>query len=191
MPRLFVAIDLPEPVKPPLSRLASEVSGAKLVGTGELHLTLRFIGEVDEDTCSAIKTALSAVSFTRFPMSLLGVGHFPPYGYPRVLWVGVEHRYELLLLQKDVESALQQTGIPAEERRFSPHITLARLKGTPSAMVTRFEASHRDLYFPPFEVAEFILYSSVLTPHGAVHSKEAVYRYADAPPRPSPITATR
>ena len=185
MPRLFVAIDLPEPVKSPLSHMSGEIPGVKWVGAAEIHLTLRFIGEVDLRTCSRIKSALSGVSFVPFSLSLSGVGHFPPHGHPRVLWVGLEQRPELVLLQQRIEATLLQAGIPAEERPFSPHITLARLKETPAAVVARFEAAHRGLTFPPFEVNEFILYSSVLTPRGAIHNKEAVYRATELPPLPA------
>jgi 2'-5' RNA ligase len=102
-----------------------------------------------------------------------------------VLWVGLEQRPELILLQQQIETALLQAGIPAEERPFSPHITLARLKETPSSVVARFEAAHRGLTFPPFEVNEFILYSSTLTPRGAIHNKEEVYRATELPPLPA------
>jgi len=175
LPRLFVAVDIPEPIKTDLAALASTVAGARCVGAAEIHLTLRFIGEIDPHTFAAIKNALSEIGFPQFPLSLRGVGHFPPHGHPRVLWVGLDAGRELTLLQQEIESALKRSGIPGEERRFSPHITLARFKEPSSAAVARFEASYRELAFPPFEVNEFILYSSVLSPRGAVHSKEAVY----------------
>lgn len=180
MPRLFIAIDIPEDQKTSLTQLPGEIPGAKWVGPTELHLTLRFIGEVDPHTFSAIKTALSGVSFPSFPLSLVGVGHFPPHGHPRVLWVGLEQRPELIRLQQQIESALLQVGISADERRFSPHITLARLKETPSVAVAKFESIHRGLAFSPFAVEEFILYSSTLTPRGAIHKKERIYRCATA-----------
>ena len=175
MPRLFVAIDLPEQVKASLSRLPLEVPGAKCVGAPEIHLTLRFIGEVDPEISAAIKVALAGVCFETFTLSVQGVGHFPPHGHPRVLWVGLEQCVQLIRLQQELELALLQTGICAEERRFSPHITLARLKETPSTAVARFESINRELAFPPFQVEEFILYSSTLTRHGAIHNKEATY----------------
>lgn len=186
MPRLFIAIDLPEQVKHPLSQMAGEIPGAKWVAAAEIHLTLRFIGEVPPGTCSSIMSALSGVSFAPFALSVSGIGHFPPHGHPRVLWVGLERHPELIRLQQQIEAVLLQTGIAAEDRPFSPHITLARLKETPSPAVARFEAVHRGLAFPPIEVTEFVLYSSVLTPRGAVHHKEAVYRAAEGPPIPAP-----
>jgi 2'-5' RNA ligase len=136
---------------------------------------LRFLGEVDHATCSSIMTALSKVSFSAFPLTLCGGGHFPPGKHPRVLWVGMDPSNSLLRLQQDVELALIDAAISPDERRFSPHITLARLKDTPPAAVHGFEIKHADLVCTPFQVTEFILYSSILTHQGAIHNKEAVY----------------
>ncbi|HJV36809.1 RNA 2',3'-cyclic phosphodiesterase [Geomonas sp.] len=173
--RLFVAIDLPDPVKAPLHGLSRELPHASWVKLEQLHLTLRFIGEVSKQTLSAIADALQRVRFARFPLTLCGVGHFPPRSHPRVLWVGMEGCGPLIALQQEVELALIDAGIPPEERPFSPHITLARLKETAPSAVLQFEKSHAALSCPTFEVGEFILYSSVLTRQGAIHTREAVY----------------
>lgn len=175
MPRLFVAVELPEQVKAELSRLARRISGARCVGASELHLTLRFIGEVDEASVALIKKALSDVRFSSFPLALKGVGHFPPHGQPRVLWVGLETHPELIRLQQQVEDALQRAGLPPETRGFSPHITLARFKEPRAREVAAFEAEHKGLAYPPTDVTEFILFSSVLSPKGATHTRECVY----------------
>lgn len=175
MPRLFIAIDLPESLKASLCNMFCEIPGARWVGAAEIHLTLRFIGEVAPSTFAQIKSALSTISFAPFPLSLAGVGHFPPKGHPRVLWVGLERSSELFRLQRDIEIALQGAGVPAEERPFSPHITLARLKDPSPALVARFEAAHSGTAFAPFETDRFVLYSSVLTPRGAIHKKEQLY----------------
>jgi len=177
MTRLFVAIDLPEQVKSALAGFAHDLPAARWVGAEELHLTLRFIGEVDDPTFAAIRNALAAVRFSAFPLTLCDVGHFPPgRRAPRVIWVGMNPCAGLAQLQRDVELALIDAGIPPDERRFSPHITLARLKeGVPSS-VERFEKLHAGFACPAFEVDEFILYSSLLTRSGAIHTKEAVYR---------------
>ncbi|WP_026841364.1 RNA 2',3'-cyclic phosphodiesterase [Citrifermentans bremense] len=179
MPRLFVAIDLPEEIKASLSQLCCAVTGARWVATSQIHLTLRFIGDVDPQTVSQIKKALSVVQFASFILRVAGVGHFPPRGFPRVLWVGLEPHPELIALQQRIESALQQAGVLPEARPFSPHITLARLKETPPAAVAAFESLHRELAYPPFTAAEYILYSSVLTPKGAIHRKEEVFRSSE------------
>jgi RNA 2',3'-cyclic 3'-phosphodiesterase len=175
MPRLFVAIDLPEQVKARLIAFPPELPLATWVAVEQLHLTLRFIGEVDDGTVSLMKSSLAKIRFTPFPLTLCGVGHFPPGRHPRVLWVGMQPCDPLIRLQQEVELALIDTAIAPEERRFSPHITLARLKDTPPSAVERFETKHGELTSPTFQVNEFILYSSVLTRHGAIHTKEAVY----------------
>ena len=175
MPRLFIAVNLPAALKAAFSGFSGELPLARWVRPEELHLTLRFIGEVDQDTTTAIRGALSRISFAPFKLTLRGVGHFPPGKRPRVLWVGLDPCTALMQLHLELELALLETGIPAEGRRFSPHLTLARLKETLPAAVSAFEIRHGDLACPPFEVGEFILYSSLLTAKGAVHSKEAVY----------------
>lgn len=189
MTRLFVAIDLPDDVKAALAGLPPELPAARWVHPEELHLTLRFIGEVDEQSCSAIKTALSVVEFAAFPLTLCGVGHFPPGRHPRVLWVGMNPCEGLLQLQQKIELALIEAGITDDERRFSPHITIARLKETAPAAVDKFEMLHGALACPTFEVREFILYSSVLARKGAIHSKEAVYLCRETPIPPCPAAS--
>jgi RNA 2',3'-cyclic 3'-phosphodiesterase len=177
MPRVFVAIEIPEAVKRDLARYVPEVRVARWVPPEQNHLTLRFIGEVSPDQLAAIKGALSGISFASFPLTLQGVGHFPPgRRLPRVLWVGIRPSGALLELQQRVEQALTALGIPPEERPFSPHLTLARLKEGAAPAAAAFEARHRELAYPPFEVTQLLLFSSVLTPQGAKHRKELTVR---------------
>ena len=175
MKRLFVAIDLPEEVKNAVAAIGRDLPGARHVTREQLHLTLRFIGEVDDEMLNAIRTALTEVTGTSFPLTLRGVGHFPPGKQPRVLWVGLEKSAPLLELQQEVEQALNKAGIPPEERNFSPHLTLARLKETPPDKVAHLEERYRDFDAGTFPVAEFYLYSSTLTRAGAIHMREATY----------------
>ena len=181
MPRLFVAIDIPEQIKEALTRFTRELPVARWVPADQAHLTLRFLGDVGEQTFAAIKSALSGLSFPGFSLYLHGTGHFPPGKRPRVLWVGVEANDTLTALYRDLERALLAAGIPPEERPFSPHLTLARLKETIPAAVQTFEARHGALAYPPFEVREVILFSSVLTNQGAIHSKEMTVRCQGSP----------
>jgi 2'-5' RNA ligase len=175
MYRLFVAIDLPGKVKRELAGITGNLAGARWVPGNQLHLTLRFIGEADEALFQAIKTILTGVRGASFSLAMKGVGHFPPGKHPRVLWVGTEGGAPLLELQREVESALAAAGIAPEERRFSPHITLARLKETPAAAVAAFEERFGAFRTEPFPVREFYLYSSTLTREGAIHTREASY----------------
>lgn len=176
MARLFIAIELPEEMKRTLSSFRIEVPGMRWVPPEQIHLTLRFLGDVLPQTCVEVKKALADVDFAPFPLTVTGVGHFPPHGHPRVLWVGLEESRPLLTLQRNIEAAVVAAGIVPEERGFSPHVTLARIKENASAAVALFEAKHRGLRFPPFTVNDFILFSSLLTRGGATHRQEESYR---------------
>ncbi len=177
MHRLFVAIDLPDAVKDQLAQLCSGVSGARWVGRDQMHLTLRFIGERDDEQYEAIKSILDDILASHLDIRLNGLGQFPPKGNPRVLWVGVKAPPGLNELQQKVESTLQAIGVPVEERPFSPHITLARFKTPPSPESLRqYFARNGDFATELISISEFILYSSRLSPQGASYTHEAVYR---------------
>lgn len=176
MPRLFVAIDLPDPVKDQLGELCSGLSGAKWVKRDQMHLTLRFIGEVDNAQAEAIKTALSTLQSAPFTMTLEGVGQFPPKGKPRVLWVGLKAPAVLPGLQRQIEETLVALNLPPEDYPFSPHITLARFKMPPiSKAMRQYFAHHADFHTEPIPVTSFVLYSSLLAPQGPTYRREAVY----------------
>lgn len=174
--RLFVAIDLPEAIENKLVGISFGLPGARWVPLDQLHLTVRFIGEVDGGLFHDICSGLEQVEVDEFPLTLKGLGYFPPRKEPRVLWVGMEKNDPLLALRKKVDSVLAGCGLAPEKRKFSPHITLARLKKTPLNRVMQFLAGNALFSLPEFTVTRFCLYSSVLTPKGAVHSVEAEYR---------------
>jgi 2'-5' RNA ligase len=185
MYRLFVAVDLPQEVKEAVRDICRSLPEARWVPLEQLHLTLRFIGDADEQAFNAIRTALAQVRDGAFSLELKGIGHFPPGKRARVLWVGIEACMPLLRLQRDVESALVNAGVPPEERPFSPHITLARFREPPTGGVAPFEERHGNFVSPPFKVTAFHLYSSLLTREGAIHRREATYTLGpEAPDRP-------
>lgn len=175
MYRLFVSIELPEEVKAELARVCCDVPGARWLEPDEMHLTVRFIGEVDGVVFRDVIDALADVRLAPFDLVLRGVGHFPPRGEPHTLWAGVERSPELLALHDKVESVLVRAGIEPERRKFSPHVTLARLKGTPSRAVGSFMARNGLYRSEPFRVDEFHLYSSRLSAKRALHRPEAAY----------------
>jgi 2'-5' RNA ligase len=175
MYRLFVAIDLPESIREELGAMCFGIPGAKWVEPEQLHLTLRFIGEVDGGVFADIREALEGVRAEPFAMRLKDFGHFPPRRQPRVLWVGVEAGDGLARLRGRVEHVLVRAGLEPEHQKFSPHITLARLKETPLTRLANFFAGNALYASIPFEVTEFHLYSSRLSPKGAVHTLEETY----------------
>jgi 2'-5' RNA ligase len=175
MYRLFVSVELPDAVKQQLVAMCAGVPGARWVEPDQLHLTLRFIGEVDGAVFDDVLNALALVEADAFSMSLKGVGHFPPRGDPRVLWAGIEKSEELMALHNKVESVLVRADLPPERRKFHPHVTLARLNHTPVSKVGAFLAHHALFRTPPFPVTSFHLFSSNLTAKHAVHREEASY----------------
>ncbi len=175
MIRLFVAIDLPDPVRQRLAAMSCGLPGARWVREEQLHLTLRFIGEVDGAVFRDIRAALDTVACRPFTLQLDGVGFFPPRGRPRVVWSGVAANSKLVHLRNRIESTLVGCGLAPERRRFSPHITLARLNNTPPSRVGRFLEEHNLFLSEPFMVREFVLYSSVLGQKGAKHYPEERY----------------
>jgi 2'-5' RNA ligase len=176
--RLFVAIDLPGEVSRGLSRLSSGLPGARWVRQEQLHLTLRFIGEVDGGRFRDIREELGGVSLQPFSLQLDGLGVFPPRGRPRVVWAGLRQSKPLLRLRNQVESALVRAGLARETRKFAPHVTLARLKNTPAVRVGRYLEQWGLYASRPFTVERFFLYSSQLGHSGALHTIEAEYPLA-------------
>jgi 2'-5' RNA ligase len=173
--RLFVAIELPEDVRQRLAGLCVGVPGARWVRPENIHLTLRFIGEVPEDRCHDIDAALSQIRAPGFDVALEGVGCFPVRGQARVLWAGVSRNDAVAHLYGKVESALVRTGLEPEGRKFSPHVTLARLRGAPMNRVQGFIAQNHLFRAGPFAVETFTLFSSFLSQSGAIHRPEASY----------------
>ena len=173
--RLFVALALPDAVADDLLALRGGVPGARWSAREQLHLTLRFIGEVDGRDAAAIDDALASIRAPRFTLELKGVGEFGGKN-PRALWAGVRDEAPVAHLQRKVESAIQRVGLPPEERKFSPHVTLARLRGSPRDRVIAFLASHALYASGPFDLNAFVLYSSALSPKGSLYRAERSYR---------------
>ena len=178
MIRLFVALALPEPLQLQLASLDGGVPGARWVKPENRHLTLRFIGEVDRSVADDLDTALGGVEAPSFELTLSGVGHFGKPDAARILWAGVEPTGALDRLQAKVEAATARAGLPAEHRRFSPHVTLARLRHAPGNRVEQFVADHDGFRAPPITIDRFTLFSSFLSASGAIYTPEAEYPFA-------------
>lgn len=172
MLRLFVGIGLPPELKLRLSLLAAGVPGAKWVDPGNYHLTLRFIGEVDEGQAADIDAALARIHAPGFDLTLAGVGHFGL----RQLFVGVDRNPALLHLQEKVDSAINRLGFVPEERRYTPHVTLARLKRPSETRLQTYLAEHGLFRAAPFAVRHFTLIASYLTKGGSIYEDQQDYR---------------
>ena len=164
MPRLFVAVRPPAQICDRLIAAQGGVPGARWQDDGQLHLTLRFIGEVDARTGDDILAALASGRAAPFDMALHGVGSFARKGRIDTLWAGVTPHEPLAALHKKIDHALVRVGLPPEGRAYRPHITLARGRmGTANTFLTTSAA----LTSPPFTISHFGLYESTLASDGA------------------------
>jgi len=159
MPRLFVGLELPEMARFRLGIVQGPLPGAKWIAPEDMHITLRFAGDVDNRQADELVGFLDDVRATRFPLTIRDVGAFGGKE-PRAVWAGVEGGAPLEGLQRAVERACRSAGLAPEPRSFKPHVTLARLKGTPPDAVARFLGSRARLAVEPFLVERFVLYSS-------------------------------
>lgn len=172
MIRLFAALELPPPVRDALLAVMGGVSGAHWQRDDQLHLTLRFIGEVDCHTAADISAALSRVNVLPFTLTLDGIGSFDRRGRVDALWVGVAPRASVAELAKRIDAALARVGLPPETRAFVPHITVARL-GRSAGSIAAFPVAPVPAL--PFQVRGFALWESRLGADGS--SYEIIERY--------------
>ena len=181
--RAFIAIELPGSVKSALSQLQdnlqrSEHASVKWVDTGSIHLTLKFLGNIATETIPELTKVLSeaARGITPFHLELGELGVFPNLRAPRVVWVGLRGETATLsVLQENIESALIPLGFPPENRAFSPHLTLGRVREKASPGERRSlgqaVASSKVASMEPFPVDSLSLMRSTLTREGAVYSR--------------------
>jgi 2'-5' RNA ligase len=177
--RAFIAIDLPEDHKDRLAMLRANIPGATWVRREGYHLTLRFLGDaVSETDLPKLIAVLSAIQQSPFEIVLAGVGRFPPgeRQAARAVWAGIQGSNALNALYRQVEAALVPLGYPPEERAFSPHLTLARLKSPKTQPESiSFLRKHASFSADPFVVQAFHLIQSMLTPAGAIYHNLATF----------------
>ena len=179
--RTFVAIDLNQEIKKGVSQLiedlkkqSSERRGIRWVRPEAMHLTLKFLGEINEEKVAPIRDVLERISeeCKPFPLRMKGTGFFPPKSQtPRVIWIGVEEADYLTRLQSLVEQELEILGFPRERRKYHPHLTLGRVKTFSEIRETLlFLEKHRDKNFGEMEVNKITFFRSILKPTGAEYS---------------------
>lgn len=175
MKRLFAAIDLPERIIDDICATYQAIPGAHWMTGEQLHITLRFFGETSAVQEEVLVKALGKISLPHFQLSLKGTGHFPPRKETRILWIGTAHQPLLLQLQTLIEKASVRCGFKHERRRFSPHLTVARLNGAHPDRIARYIVGNSLFMSEPFEIHAFHLYSSHLGKEGARYTREATF----------------
>jgi 2'-5' RNA ligase len=159
MPRLFAAIPIPETVALTLDRVRQPTPGAFWIPPGDMHLTLRFIGDVTNAQARDFTEELARIELAAFTLRLKGLGTFGGDD-PRVLWAGVEPCKPLDALARAADRAARKTGLPPDNRTWKPHVTLARLRHTPVDAVVRILSRKATFNTEPFFVPKFALMSS-------------------------------
>ena len=172
--RLFVGLALPDDIRRLLAGLAFGLPNARWVPQENLHLTLRFIGDVDEGLADDIHLALCQIQAAAFELSLSGLGTFGRGRRIRKLWAGVTANADLAHLQSKVETAVTHCGLPAEGRHFMGHVSLAGLKDPPLDRLQAFVAGN-NLLHAAFRVEAFHLFSSKLGHGDPAYRVEAEY----------------
>lgn len=174
MPRLFTAIEVPKDIGMMLSSLRGGIHGARWIDRENYHLTLRFIGDIDERTANEIAGMLDFVERPAFTLTLTGLDQFGGKK-PRAIFAAVQPAPALIELQAEHERMMQRIGLAPEGRRFTPHVTLARLRDASVIEVADYLSTRGGFRPMSFPVSRFVLYSSRASQGGGPYIVEADY----------------
>ncbi len=173
--RLFVAIDLPEDIKQQIGALQFGVPDAKWSQPENAHITLAFLGEIDASDMPDIALSLGRINVPSFDLQIEGVGVYGNDKRPRVLWAGIGNAPALQHLHQKITQTLSSSGVTFEDRRFSPHITLARVQKSPYTRVREYLTEYSLFKTRPFHVDQFTLFSSILGRTGPHYEEEIIF----------------
>jgi 2'-5' RNA ligase len=177
MPRLFTALEIPADVAMALSLLRGGLPGARWIDPENYHLTLRFIGDIDGATANDVASMLDRVARHAFDISIQGLTSFGGRK-PRAVVATAAPSRALTELQAEHERLMQRVGLEPEGRKYTPHVTLARLRDTSSREVADYLAAREPFRTPPFRASRFVLYSSRASVGGGPYVVEAAYPLA-------------
>jgi 2'-5' RNA ligase len=175
--RTFIALDIEENVRQNISNFMEKVSalqnkGVKFVESNNLHVTIKFIGDIPQENVDSVISTLGEIASEPFEVDIKGIGGFPSNDrQPRVLWVGIEKNEALLRLFDAVDRRLFTAGISRDQKPFYPHLTIARAKTEIKQELMDLIQIYRTKYFGSFQVKEFYLFKSELTGKGPIYSK--------------------
>ncbi|MFV8753755.1 RNA 2',3'-cyclic phosphodiesterase [Nannocystaceae bacterium ST9] len=180
MARLFLGLDLPDEVDSDLQLTIGGIPGARWQTPEQLHLTLHFLGEVDGGDMRRLIAALAELDAPSFEMQLRGAGVFPPRGPTRVLWIGVHDPDPIRLLHERSGKIIDRVGIDREQRKYAPHVTLARFdRPSHDADIASWVVRHAFYSSASWRVDHVQLYSSVLGRGGPKYRIEAAIPLTD------------
>lgn len=177
MPRLFTGLEIPAALAESLSMLRGGLPGARWIDPENYHLTLRFIGDVDDALAREIASLLGRVRRSGFELRFEGLSSFGGRK-PRAVVASVKPLPSVMELQAEHERLMQRVGLQPEGRKFTPHVTLARLRDSSSWEVAEYLSARAGYRSPPFEVSRFVLFSSRASVGGGPYVVEAAYPLA-------------
>jgi len=177
MPRLFTGVEIPTDVAFELDLMKGGIWGARWIDRESYHITLRFIGDIDDGLAREIAAELDAVSAKPFTLRLKGIEAFGG-NKPHSLYASVAESPELRRLQSTHERICQMLGMPPEQRKFTPHVTLARLRDASSRDVADYLSTRAPLFGSSFKVSRFVLFSARASVGGGPYVVEADYPLA-------------
>ena len=174
--RLFTAIDIPEALADTLASLQNpETLDARWTDPDQFHVTLRFIGNASDEQAVRYEEALATIDLPPVHCEPYGLDVLPSRRSPRVLMLGLERTPSMMALYDSVSDTLEAEGLDPDPRNYRPHVTVARLDDGHRTPVHNYLRTHKDASFPAFDVDQFVLYKSTLTPEGAIHEPQAIY----------------
>ena len=182
--RTFIAIDIPPWVKTEIAgiqnRLKSLNLNASWVSQANMHMTLKFLGDIDPHSAPAIKKTMTAVLHTtpKFSVSLGGLGVFPNLKRPRAVWIAIQDNSGALkTIWEKTEDAMAALNFPGETREFTPHLTLGRIKSAKGkALLKHALQTAPSIELSPFEITSVKFYQSQLTPKGSIYTVLAQFQ---------------
>lgn len=175
MPRLFTGLEIPPGLATELALMRGGLSGARWIDTNNYHITLRFIGDIDLPTARAVAETLDDIRRKPFTVTLGGLDAFGG-DKPRAIVARVSPTPALLELQAEQERLVRRIGMPPEPRKFTPHVTLARLRRAPGMAVAAY-LGDRGFLSRSFTAEQFVLFSSRDSVGGGPYIKEEVYPF--------------
>jgi RNA 2',3'-cyclic 3'-phosphodiesterase len=177
MPRLFAGLEIPQQAALALSMMRGGLPGARWIDPENYHITLRFIGDIDDRLANEIDGLFDHVNRRPFDVRFGEIGFFGGRK-PRAIIVTVDPVAQLVELQADLERLLQRVGLEPEGRKFTPHVTLARLRDSSSQQVADYLSARGPVFATPFRASRFVLFSSKASVGGGPYVVEAAYPLA-------------
>jgi len=175
MIRLFTGIPIPKDIRQTLHLMQGGIHNALWTDVDNFHITLSFIGNVDEMVGKDVYKLLSTIEKDSFEINLNGLDTFSKGDVLSHLWFGIENSEPLQELKKKIDSLLKNNGIPYDNRKFTPHLALARLRGVEEIQVAKFIQENNLYKSRSFKVNEFVLYKSYKGKSGTLYQPEAVF----------------